>query len=113
MSPELSSPFPESVMAEEGDKEVVFTPPPAPQPQPLPYERPTDNYIHVEERRILGMKRKWFYGLIVLLILLVSGCAVGLGVGLGTRNNSGYVALLFLSSLIFVSQRDTCDLLKG
>lgn len=83
MSPELSSAFPESVRAGEGDKEVVAYS----QPQPLPYQRPVDGSGSGNERRILGMKSKWFYGLLALLIVLAIGLGVGLGVGLGTKDS--------------------------
>ena len=86
MSPEqLSSAFPESVRAAEGDKEVVAFQ----QPQPLPYQRPVDGSGREGGRKVMGMKRKWFYGLLVLLVLLAIGLGVGLGVGLGTGDD-GY-----------------------
>jgi hypothetical protein len=90
MSPELSSAFPEHVRAAEGDKEVVAYQ----QPQPLPYQRPADG-SGGDGKRILGMRSKWFYGLLVPLIILVVlgiGLGVGLGVGLGNQK-SQYVAL--------------------
>jgi len=87
MSPEqLSSAFPESVRAAEGDKEVVAFQ----QPQPLPYQRPIDGAGREGGRRVMGMRAKWFYGLLVVLVLLAVGLGIGLGVGLGTRGD-GYV----------------------
>jgi hypothetical protein len=85
MSPELSSAFPEHVRAAEGDKEVVAYQ----QPQPLPYQRPADG-SGGDGRRILGMRSKWFYGLLVPLVVLVVlgiGLGVGLGVGLGNQKS--------------------------
>lgn len=82
MSPELSSPLPESVMAAEGDKEVAY-----PHLQPVPYQRPPEDAANKDGRRVCGMNSKWFYGLLVLLIALAIGLGVGLGVGLGTKND--------------------------
>lgn len=106
MSPELSSAFPQTVMAAEGDKEVVAYS----QPQPLPYQRPVDGSGSGNERRILGMKSKWFYGLLALLIVLAIGLGVGLGVGLGTKD-SGYVTFHLTRSTLklFESVSDTCS----
>lgn len=81
LSPELSSPLPESVLAAEGDKEVAY-----PHIQPAPLQRPAESN-GPDGRRVLGMKSKWFYGLLVLLIALAIGLGVGLGVGLGTKNS--------------------------
>ena len=106
MSPELSSAFPESVRAAEGDKEVVAYQ----QPQPLPYQRPVDGSGKGNGRRVLGMKSKWFYGLLVLLVALAIGLGVGLGVGLGTRD-SGYVYTVHFSGEALASfDSRSCDL---
>jgi hypothetical protein len=85
LSPDLSSQFPESVLASEGDKEVAYNP-----PQPLPYQRP-DAPRTSDNRRVCGVKSSLFYGLLVLLIIFVAlgiGLGVGLGVGLGTKHVS-------------------------
>lgn len=89
MSPELSSPLPESVMAAEGDKEVAY-----PHLQPVPHQRPSDEPNNQDGRRVCGLKSKLFYGLLILLILVAIGLGVGLGVGLGTRNDGYAVAWL-------------------
>lgn len=80
LSPDLSSPFPESVLADEGDKEVIYPP-----PQPLPYQRP-DEERQKKRRTVCGMSRFLFCGLITILLILAIGLGVGLGVGLGMKH---------------------------
>jgi hypothetical protein len=91
MSPELSSAFPESVRAAEGDKEVVAYQ----QPQPLPYQRPVDGAGGGDGKKVMGMRKKWFLGLLVPLVLLVVlGVALGVGLGVGLNSKDRYVALI-------------------
>jgi len=91
MSPELSSAFPESVRAAEGDKEVVAYQ----QPQPLPYQRPVDGAGGGDGKKVMGMRKKWFWGLLVpLVVLVVLGVALGVGLGVGLNRDDGYVALI-------------------
>ena len=82
MSPDLSSPLPESVLADEGDKEVVF-----PHPQPLPYQRPAGDQSG-RRRRICGIPKLGFRILLMVLIILAIGLGLGLGIGLGTKHPS-------------------------
>lgn len=70
----------------EGDKEV-FTPGPAPietNPQQHVYN-PSEQY---SPRRTCGMRRKWFWILLITGLVLIIGLGAGLGAGLGTKKKT-------------------------
>lgn len=91
-SAEMSSPGLQSVLDEEGQKEVV--PPrnkqgshPGLVPGLLGFKSDDDK----SRRRCCGLSRSWFIILSVLLVLVVLAIALGVGLGVGLSNNHSYV----------------------
>lgn len=81
---QLPSPGLESVMADEGDKEVAFRRWSRPDPMPQTWSQREQQQSDRRSRTVCGLSLLYFWILLAVLVAIGVGLGVGLGIGLNS-----------------------------